>query len=110
MIGCDYESTQLMVNCLKQRSAKQIVAATEGFYTHRLPIAPFGPVIETSIKSSIPTHPLLLLNKEIVNDVPWIVSTSKTEGLFPLKCKILKLLLNIFYYMILTINVFIKYI
>jgi bile salt-stimulated lipase len=48
------------------------------------PFTPFGVVVDSwSDNPVLPEHPYMLLKKKKVADLPWIVSYTASEGLFP---------------------------
>lgn len=90
-MNCKSNSTQEMVNCLRTKPPKEIASVITNFFAiiNAMPVAPVGPVIEKAgANSFISEHPYKLLKEgKFSNDVPWITSNVKDEGLFVLQCK-----------------------
>ncbi|GLV37952.1 uncharacterized protein CBL_06346 [Carabus blaptoides fortunei] len=85
VVGCGQVATQDLVQCLRQRSATQILQAISQFqpWLHN-PFAPFGPSVELAGDNQfLPDLPYNLLQQGHVADVPWITSVTSDEGLFP---------------------------
>ncbi|XP_045467363.1 venom carboxylesterase-6-like [Harmonia axyridis] len=85
LVGCEAESTQSLVDCLRKRPAKQIVGAVGEFQPWKYnPFSPFGVVVdEWSADPVLPKHPLQILEERDVSDTPWIISHTSGEGLYP---------------------------
>lgn len=84
-LGCGTTNIEEMVSCLKTRPARQIVASVKEYqpwlYT---PFSPFGLVVDSWAKDPVlPKHPYLIIKNKEVYDVPWIVSYTDSEGLYP---------------------------
>nr|XP_022901990.1 venom carboxylesterase-6-like [Onthophagus taurus] len=84
-IGCETTNTKLMVDCLKTRPAKQIVAVTKllrpWLYN---PFSPLGLVVEKAGKNKfLDQHPYVLLSNGKIHDLPWLTSLTSEEGLYP---------------------------
>lgn len=84
-VGCPTENKEEMVNCLKSKPARQIVHTVKHFQPWLYnPFSPFGLVVDSWAKDPIfPEHPLILLQKGLVKDLPWITSYTSAEGLYP---------------------------
>ncbi|XP_068897838.1 venom carboxylesterase-6-like isoform X2 [Tenebrio molitor] len=84
-LGCFSNITEHMINCLRQRPARQIVAAVKELQPWMYnPFVVFGPVVDSwSSNPVLPDHPLNLIKKGQVSDLPWIVSVTDFEGLYP---------------------------
>lgn len=86
LVGCTQESTASLVSCLKQRSVTQVL---EGVHPQHAwmynPFSPFGIVAERHGKRPfLPDHPYELLRSGKVQDLPWLTSLVKHEGLYPI--------------------------
>ncbi|XP_068913115.1 venom carboxylesterase-6-like [Tenebrio molitor] len=84
-LGCRTKNNAKMIKCLRRRPGYQITAFVKLFqpwlYT---PFTPFGVVVDSwSDNPVLPEHPYMLLKKKKVADLPWIVSYTASEGLFP---------------------------
>ena len=87
-VGCPSSCTKAMVKCLKQKPYKHLLDALKLFFGFAvLPVAPFGPVVETDPDSFLPKHPYDALASGSVIDVPVIFSTCAHEGYIPPLCK-----------------------
>lgn len=85
LLGCTCTDSKDLLNCLKARPGQQIMEAIKHFqvflYT---PFTPFGPVIdEWSNEPFLPEHPLILMEKKEIEDVPILFSFVSCEGLYP---------------------------
>ncbi|KAL3274199.1 hypothetical protein HHI36_015615, partial [Cryptolaemus montrouzieri] len=85
IVGCDTGNIEIMIDCLRRRSAKQIVAVVGKFQPWLFnPFSPFALVIDKwSSDPVLPNHPLQLLKHGSVSDTPWISSHTSGEGLYP---------------------------
>lgn len=85
MVGCSESSTEEIKKCLQNRSARDLVEKTAGFFAwYEYPLAPFAPIIENKSKTAFLTeHPYKLLKNGFVKDLPWITSVTTEEGIFP---------------------------
>lgn len=90
-LNCTTHSTKLMIECLKQIDGKTLVNGIKVLfvYMNSVPFAVFGPVIEKGNNPFLPDHPYKLLQEGKVHDVPWIMSNTRDEGIFPVACKLL---------------------
>lgn len=87
LVGCPTYS-KIMVECLRQRPANVIVQQMKHFQTWLYnPFTVFGPVIEKKSTDNFMTeHPVDRLTSFIPwwsVKVPWIVSATSHEGLYP---------------------------
>lgn len=84
IVGCEGDSKSL-VDCLRRRSARQIVKAVKEFQPWLYnPYSPFGPVVEKKGKNRfLEDYPYNLLKNGKVQDLPWITSVTSEEGLYP---------------------------
>lgn len=99
-MNCNDDSSQEILSCLRKKTPKDIASIITTFFVliNAIPVAPIGPVIEkVGPNPFITDHPYKLLKEgKIVNDVPWIASNVKDEGLFVLQCKCLDFLFQRF--------------
>lgn len=88
-LGCNQKLTKELVDCMRERPAKQIMENIYQFYGFQLlPFSPFAPAIEPKLDGAFLTeHPYELLRKGNVKDAPWLVSTTTDEGIFPAICE-----------------------
>ena len=84
-LGCSTKDTKQMIECLKRRPGRQIVAAVTEFQPWLYnPFSPFGVVVDSwSPDPVLPDHPYNLLKNKKVADLPWITSYTNSEGLYP---------------------------
>lgn len=85
-LNCPVNDNNLMVECLKKKSDKDIVRQMKKLQPfHFNPISPFGPVIETLNISTTFLHerPAELLRQGNYQKLPWIISFTEQEGLYP---------------------------
>ncbi|KAJ9595641.1 hypothetical protein L9F63_013171, partial [Diploptera punctata] len=85
LVGCNTENTKNLVDCLRDRPARQLVQQMwhlqQWMYN---PYSPFGPTIEVEGSNPFLTkHPIDYLLKGEVQDSPWIVSVTTEDGLVP---------------------------
>ncbi|KAK9884286.1 hypothetical protein WA026_005238 [Henosepilachna vigintioctopunctata] len=85
IVGCPSENVQAMLKCLRETPADQIVSVVGDFQPWLFnPFSPFGAVIDSWSKDPVlPRHPLELLEKGDLYDIPWISSHTTGEGLYP---------------------------
>ncbi|GJQ88161.1 hypothetical protein Trydic_g13162 [Trypoxylus dichotomus] len=83
-LGCPIEISKDLRDCLRTRSAKEIVNSQQKFLSGNEREGPlFGPVIEKEYDGAfLIEEPYKLLEDGNVADVPWIVSTNEGEGSF----------------------------
>jgi len=84
--NCTTKDTKDMVDCLRDKPAKDVVLAQGDFYVfiNSFPAVPFGPVLEYYRPGAfLPDHPYKLLLEGRINDCPWITSNVKDEGVVP---------------------------
>lgn len=90
-VKCTIASTTEMINCLKEKPVKTLVQAVSKLFVvgDALPPTPFGPVIEKGGKTPfLSEHPYKIISDgKFVNDVPWVTSNVKNEGLFAVEGK-----------------------
>ncbi|RZC40529.1 COesterase and/or Abhydrolase 3 domain containing protein [Asbolus verrucosus] len=84
-LGCPTKDVNKMIECLKKRPGRQIVASVKDFQPWLyIPFSPFGLVVDSwSADPVLPDHPYLLLKNKKVYDIPWIASYTNSEGLYP---------------------------
>lgn len=91
LLGCPTRPSALLVECLRQRPAHVIVKQLKHFESWLYnPFTVFGPVIEKNTTFGfISEHPVNLMTKHswwpwyYPMDIPWIVSVTSDEGLYP---------------------------
>jgi len=84
-LGCSHDDNKEMVKCIKWRNGKQINEATRllrpWLYN---PYSPVAPVVDKASKNPfLPENPYKMMIDGNINDVPWIVSVTTSEGLYP---------------------------
>uniref|UniRef100_A0A224XMB6 Carboxylic ester hydrolase n=1 Tax=Panstrongylus lignarius TaxID=156445 RepID=A0A224XMB6_9HEMI len=84
-LNCPTENSLEMKNCLKNVDGIKLVATSKKFMPWLyLPLAPFGPVIEVKHDQAfISESPINNIKKGHVNEVPWLVTMTSSEGLYP---------------------------
>uniref|UniRef100_A0A6P7FTY1 Carboxylic ester hydrolase n=1 Tax=Diabrotica virgifera virgifera TaxID=50390 RepID=A0A6P7FTY1_DIAVI len=84
-LNCSSDSTEEMVDCLRKVDSIDLMTAmTKLFlYLDAIPLVVFGPVIEKGENPFLADHPYKLIKEGKINDVPWITSNVKDEGIFP---------------------------
>ncbi|XP_039295370.1 uncharacterized protein LOC111060276 [Nilaparvata lugens] len=85
-LNCDTHDSNEMVQCLRTKKAKDIVAQVPKFMKFLyIPFSPFGPVIESPVSpgSFLTQHPYDLLKAGEVTKVPVIIGMVTGEGLYP---------------------------
>lgn len=84
-LGCFWNSSQVLVNCLKKKHFSEILKQMKQFFIYKtLPFSPFAPVVEKKgSKAFLTKNPYVLLKNGHVLDVPWIASNTKDDGTFP---------------------------
>ncbi|XP_014282700.1 venom carboxylesterase-6 [Halyomorpha halys] len=84
-LGCPTGDSKSMVDCLRNRPASSIVGFSKIFIPWLYnPFAPFGPVVEQNGPTAfISDSPLNIIKKGKVNNVPWLVSFTSDQGLYP---------------------------
>lgn len=86
LVGCPPGNSQDIKNCLKTKPAKHIVEAVREFLSFLYnPFSPFGVAVDWQWAENpvLPDHPYVLLKDGKVLDLPWMVSFTKDEGLYP---------------------------
>lgn len=83
-VGCSGK-IPAVIECLKTVQGKQIVESVRIFQPWMYnPFSPFGVVVDSwSEDPVLPEHPLSLLQKGHVKDLPWVFSMADFEGLYP---------------------------
>ncbi|XP_014477483.1 PREDICTED: venom carboxylesterase-6-like [Dinoponera quadriceps] len=86
LMGCPTVSSTEMIRCLRYRPANAMLRVMSEFMPFEMnPFTPFGPVVEKSGDIRfIDRTPVEIVTSGDVQDVPWITSTVKDEGLFPI--------------------------
>ncbi|KAK9745227.1 Carboxylesterase family [Popillia japonica] len=85
LVGCEFQNSTAFIDCLKTRSARQIVDTVQHFLGWLYnPFSPFGVVIDKISRNAIlPEHPLELIKKNRFENLPLIFSCVESEGLYP---------------------------
>ncbi|PSN36678.1 hypothetical protein C0J52_16276 [Blattella germanica] len=85
-LGCTTETTKAMVHCLRKRPAYKIVQQVKYFKEWLLsPFSPFGAVVEKAgPKPFLDKHPNDIILEGRAQNLPWMVSVDKDEGLYPI--------------------------
>ncbi|XP_074042110.1 carboxylic ester hydrolase-like [Leptinotarsa decemlineata] len=86
-LQCPTNSTTTMVDCLRKVDGKELLLAMKKLlvFIESIPFSPFGPVIERGPEERrfLPHHPYKLLKEGKINDVPWVTSNARDEGIYP---------------------------
>ncbi|XP_031776709.1 venom carboxylesterase-6 isoform X1 [Nasonia vitripennis] len=85
-VGCSIDNKLQMVACLKSVPAKSLFQALSKFtfWDGFLLYSPFSIVVEkTSNDAFLDQSPIAIIKKGKINDVPWLVTTTAGEGMFP---------------------------
>ncbi|VEN33919.1 unnamed protein product [Callosobruchus maculatus] len=84
-VGCSSSSSKEIVECLKSKPARQITYAVGKLQPWLFnPYTPVGPVIDIWANDPVlPEHPYTLLKSGRVQDLPWMISYTADEGLYP---------------------------
>lgn len=84
-LNCSTINSIIMVECLRQKSGREIVQQLVAFQPYKnSPFAPFGPVVDSWARQPLlPKHPSKLIQGRKFADLPWLVSYTESEGLFP---------------------------
>ncbi|CAH1959948.1 unnamed protein product [Acanthoscelides obtectus] len=74
-----------MVECLKSKPARQIANTVGKLQSWKYnPFTPVGPVVDKWARDPVlPDHPYTLMKAGKVQDLPWMISFTADEGLFP---------------------------
>ncbi|KAJ9581386.1 hypothetical protein L9F63_023436 [Diploptera punctata] len=85
LVGCDVNSNVKLVDCLHTRPARQIVQQVEHFQVWMYnPYSPFAPTVEKGGPNPfLSKHPVDVILEGKVYDVPWLVSATVEDGLYP---------------------------
>ncbi|CAG9837941.1 unnamed protein product [Diabrotica balteata] len=97
-LNCSSDSTKVMVDCLRKVGAVDLMKAmTKLFiYLDGIPLILFGPVVEKGENPFLPDHPYKLIKEGRINDVPWITSNVKDEGIFPTAFFVMNHIMSLF--------------
>ncbi|XP_073981925.1 venom carboxylesterase-6-like [Rhodnius prolixus] len=84
-LGCPVNESHLLLKCLRDRPASRIVWATKLFMPWLYnPFSPFSAVVEPPGPSAfIAERPIDIILQKKAKDVPFLVSLSLDEGLYP---------------------------
>lgn len=86
LVGCPTGSSEEVLKCLKSKPARHIVQSVREFQPWLYnPFSPFGAVADGQWSKNpvLPDHPYNLLKQGKVQDLPWIISYTSAEGLYP---------------------------
>lgn len=89
-LGCSSNTSQILIECLRTKSAYDIVNATitSLFPYIPFPLVPFAPVVQKSgHKPFLKEHPYRRLQKKQLIDVPWLTSHVSHEEYLLTLCK-----------------------
>ncbi|XP_057667531.1 venom carboxylesterase-6-like [Diorhabda carinulata] len=83
-LDCPTHSTKEMVECLRKTTAKDLLTAMSKLFLYFkiVPLIIFGPVIEKGDNPFLNEHPYTLIKRGEFQNVPWITSNVKDEGIF----------------------------
>ncbi|KAL7048231.1 hypothetical protein ACKWTF_003275 [Chironomus riparius] len=84
-MDCPHDDHQKMLECLKQTPTKELVTLLKEFQPFLYnPFSPFGLVIEPVHESAfLSEHPRSLLESGKFSHLPWLLTQTKDEGLYP---------------------------
>lgn len=84
-LGCPSNTTKVMVRCLRQRSGRQIIEEVKSFQPWlNNPVSPFALVVDLwAYYPVFDKHPYQMLKEGLQVELPWIVSFSDSDGLYP---------------------------
>ncbi|XP_034252085.1 venom carboxylesterase-6-like [Thrips palmi] len=88
LVGCpsdDAATTRDLVECLRYRPARAVVAAVPGLQDdHELPFSPFAPVVEPAgtLGAFLDSAPLDVIQSGAAHDLPWMTGVTTEEGLY----------------------------
>ena len=79
------EDHQQLLTCLREKPAEDLVMLAKHFQSFLYnPFSPFGVVVESPSKTAFLTdHPMDLLEKGNFKKLPWLLSQTQDEGLYP---------------------------
>ncbi|KAK9508185.1 hypothetical protein O3M35_007905 [Rhynocoris fuscipes] len=85
IFNCSAGNSLEIKQCLKQVDGEKLVkASTEFMPWLYLPLAPFGPVVEARHDGAfISRPPVDIIKSGSINEVPWLVTMTSSEGLYP---------------------------
>lgn len=86
LVGCPAANSKDIKTCLKTKPARQIVESVKEFQPFLYnPFSPLGVVVDGQWSKNplLSDHPYNLLKQGKVLDVPWIISYTSAEGLYP---------------------------
>lgn len=85
VLGCPTNASRELVECLRHRPARAIVAAVPAMQDAlQLPFSPFAPVVEPPA-SPVPfldAAPIDVIRSGLAQDLPWITGVTTEEGLY----------------------------
>lgn len=83
--NCSQEDHHNMLNCLREKPAEELVMFAKNYQPFLYnPFSPFGVVVEPNIESAfLIDHPLKILKEGSFKKLPWLLSQTQDEGLYP---------------------------
>ncbi|XP_049780690.1 esterase FE4-like [Schistocerca cancellata] len=84
-VGCDTDSSTMLIRCLRNRPAGQLVEKVLLFQPWNFnPFSPFAPVTEKPHEGAFITEdPLQALIGGKLRNLPWLTGVTTSEGLYP---------------------------
>ena len=84
-VNCTQKDHKIMLNCLRQIPAQDLVMVAKKFQPFLYnPFSPFGVVVEPQSDTAFLTdHPLKHLQEGNFRKLPWFLSQTQDEGLYP---------------------------
>ncbi|XP_059614573.1 venom carboxylesterase-6-like [Phlebotomus argentipes] len=84
-LGCATEDNRRMIECLKGKPADEIVSTVPLFQPWlSQPFTPFGVVVEKNSENPfLSAHPELIYKSQAFAHLPWIVSYTDADGIYP---------------------------
>nr|XP_018911064.1 PREDICTED: esterase E4-like [Bemisia tabaci]XP_018911065.1 PREDICTED: esterase E4-like [Bemisia tabaci]XP_018911066.1 PREDICTED: esterase E4-like [Bemisia tabaci]XP_018911067.1 PREDICTED: esterase E4-like [Bemisia tabaci] len=84
-LGCPTHNSAELVECLRSRPAESIVLYSRHLQSWRYnPFSPWAPSVEAnSSKAFLSEDPYKLLERGKIKDLPWLISFTSGEGLYP---------------------------
>ncbi|CRL06415.1 CLUMA_CG019612, isoform A [Clunio marinus] len=85
ILNCPFDNHQKMLECLRKKPAKDLVIVAKEFQPFLYnPFSPFGVTVEKQSREAfLIEHPETLLKKGSFKKIPWILSQTQDEGLYP---------------------------
>lgn len=82
---CSQDDHTELLKCLREKPAEELVMFAKNYQPFLYnPFSPFGVVVEPNIESAFLTdHPLNILTEGSFKKLPWLLSQTQDEGLYP---------------------------